>query len=172
MPRQTATHLSWKGRRVKISAVDPNEQDRRIREAVTWRAYQLFESHGSSPGHELEDWQHAEADVMRPLGCGLVILDEKISLNTDVSSFDEGPVEVCVEPRRLSICGRPCADKRASVSNSNPGRPRADSIFSVLILPVEVDPSQVVARFNGRVLQIDLYKVPLKLRLDLNVRAA
>jgi hypothetical protein len=30
------------------------------------RAYQLFEQRGREPGHDLEDWLQAEAEIVRP----------------------------------------------------------------------------------------------------------
>jgi hypothetical protein len=158
MVHQTTRHAP-RNRGVKIVAVNPLQQENRLREAVARRAYQLFESQGRLPGHAGEDWRHAELDLVHPLACGLLTQDDKISVSTDVSVFEEGSVEVCVEPRRLSLCGRPRAqDASAGVC------PVRESVYRVLALPVEVDPSQVQARFNGRILQIDLYRTPLPAR--------
>ncbi len=33
-------------------------------EIIRQRAYELFEQHGCEPGHDLDDWLQAEADVM------------------------------------------------------------------------------------------------------------
>ena len=34
-------------------------------EIIRQRAYELFEQRGCEPGHDLDDWLQAEADVMR-----------------------------------------------------------------------------------------------------------
>ena len=33
-------------------------------EIIRKRAYELFETHGRQPGHDMEDWLEAEAEVM------------------------------------------------------------------------------------------------------------
>lgn len=154
MVPQTTRHPSWKGRGVNIVAAKPGEQENRLREAIARRAYQLFESQGCSPGHDREDWRRAESDLVRPLACGLLARDDKVAVSTDISVFDEGRVEVCVEPRRLSLCGRP------STRDAEGECPLREPVYRVLALPVEVDPRQVHARFNGRILEIDLYRTP------------
>jgi len=156
MAYETITRPSWKGRGIAIVAANPREQESRLRAAVARRAYQLFESEGCSPGHAGEDWRHAETDLVRPLACGLLTRDDKVSVSADISVFDEGSVEVCVEPRRLSLCGRPRAQNA-----ENGACPLREPVYRVLALPVEVDPRQVHARFNGRILEIDLYRTPL-----------
>src|SRR5579862_7725356 len=84
MTREPARHPSWKDRSIKISTANPGDLEKRFREAVTRRAYQLFETHGCSPGHEGEDWKRAESELVRPLACGLLMEDDKISLSTDI----------------------------------------------------------------------------------------
>jgi HSP20 family molecular chaperone IbpA len=155
---QPRTYESRKRPLVNIASVDPQELQTRIHEAVARRAYQLFEGRGALPGHELEDWRRAESEVVHSLGCGLVTHDEKISVSTDTSLFDEGSMQVCIEPLRLSICGRPHADKVARGQC-----PSTDFFYRFLSLPAEVDPSRAKARWNGRILEIDLYRIhPLK----------
>ena len=46
MPKDTAASL------------DPTE------EAIRMRAYELYEQRGCEPGHELDDWLQAEAEIM------------------------------------------------------------------------------------------------------------
>jgi len=38
-----------------------------IRERVSLRAYELYESRGTDHGHDLEDWAQAENEVLLPL---------------------------------------------------------------------------------------------------------
>src|ERR1700674_2280080 len=106
MRRATPTRQVWNGRKLKISAVNPSEQAQRIRDVVACRAYQIYQSRGSRPGQELQDWRRAESEVVKPLCCGFLTQDAKISLNTDASFFQPGEIEICIEPRHLAVCGR------------------------------------------------------------------
>lgn len=144
----------WKGRRLKVSAANPSELGRRLQEAIARQAYRRFESQGSSPGNEARDWEQAESEVVRRLACGLIIDGAKISICADIARFAEGDIEVYVEPRRLSLCGRPRESEAGSAS------PRPDLSCSVLDLPVEVEPSRTQTKLNGRILEIDLYRTP------------
>ena len=158
MGRDSFRKNVWKGRRLRILAVNPAEQKVRLHEAIARRAYRLFESRGVSPGREGEDWKRAESEIVHPLECGLVTHDDKVSICTDMAVFAEGNVDVCVEPRRLILCGRLSAlENRGSNSELGTG-------YLLLDLPVEVEPSHVHARFNGRILEIDLYRTPLLAR--------
>lgn len=148
----------WKGRRIKVLAANPSGMELRLREAISRQAYRLFESHGERPGHEAQDWEQAKSEVVRPLECGLVTQTGKVSICTDITVFGEGDVEVCVEPRRLNLCGRPRRPESCGTS------PQPDLSCRALDLPVEVEPSHVQARLNGRILEIDLYRTPLSSR--------
>lgn len=163
---------SWRGRTLKVVAMDPGEQTKRIHDAVARRAYHIFERRGSTLGHELEDWQRAEFETVSLLDCGCLVLDDKVSLNTDLSVFAEGVIEVCVEPHRLTICGKiphrrlvlptrrhyAHPRKESATLERNGSSSEEDFVFRVLDLPVAIEPSRVAARFTGRTLEIDLPK--------------
>jgi hypothetical protein len=52
------------------ATVDTNRQasmdgmSEKLWERVQQRAYELYEERGATPGHELEDWTRAEAEVV------------------------------------------------------------------------------------------------------------
>jgi hypothetical protein len=39
-----------------------------LQERIQKRAYELYEARGATPGHELEDWTQAEAELLREPG--------------------------------------------------------------------------------------------------------
>jgi len=127
-----------------------------MRESVERRAYQIFESRKDTPGCQSADWQRAESELVGPLGCGFLTLDDRISVNTDVSVFVEGLIEVCAEPYRLTICGKVRPDKGVADRSKDGAGSKEHLVFRVLDLPVEINPLNVAARFNGRILEIDL----------------
>jgi len=45
----------------------PDGSDERLHERIQQRAYQLYEARGAEPGHELEDWTKAEAEILGPM---------------------------------------------------------------------------------------------------------
>jgi hypothetical protein len=152
----TRSKQVWHGRRLTISAVNPSELTRRIHEAVALRAFQIYKSRGCVPGQELEDWRHAEREVVKLLSCGFLGLDDKISVDTDASIFQEGEIEICVEPRRMTVCGKERVPKGESTPRVGETASRDEFVFYVLDLPIDIDPLQVGATFNGCCLEIDL----------------
>jgi HSP20 family protein len=150
------TKQIWKGRKLTISAVNASDQARRMHEAVALRAYQIYESRGRVPGQELEDWRRAESEIVKPLSYGFLSLDNKLSLDTDASLFQEGEVEICIEPHRLAVCGKERTPKGEATPGVGDTAARAEVVFHIVDLPIDVDPSRVRAKFNGACLEIDL----------------
>jgi hypothetical protein len=132
---------------------------KKITDIVARRAFQISEARGFTPGHEMEDWRRAESEIVGPLCGGWTVADGMIVVTTTASVYEEGPIEICVEPRRLAIFGK----QRATSGHETLAEGRYDKqekeIVRVLDLPVEVDPSGATARFNHCMLEISLAKV-------------
>ena len=158
MRQETSAERSWNGRILKITAVSASEQSKRIRDAIALRAFQICERRGCGAGRGREDWRRAESEILAPLNCGHLVLDDKIRLSTDAAYFEKGEIEVCVEPRRLTICGTASRCTPLLTPESSSLQAHKDLIFRTLDLPIEVEASQATARFRGRFLEIDLPK--------------
>ncbi len=158
MRSPSSTERSSSGRRLKIASVTPSQQRKRIHDAIAQRAFHISESRRCEPEHQLEDWQRAESEILRPLNCGFLMLDDKIGLSTDATCFEEGEIEIYVEPRRLTICGKERVCKPGATPEKGVSRLKSNLVFHFLDLPLEIKPSQVTARFKGRTLEIDLPK--------------
>jgi HSP20 family molecular chaperone IbpA len=155
LPRFAAK--SWNGRHLIIRQVTPEERAGIVQDAIAKKVLQNVASLGFEPGHELKDWREAESEILHPLNCGFLVLDNSVELNLDAASFDEGEIQICVEPRNLMICGKDHANSSDIASKS------ADqSVIRTLELPLEIDPSAVTAGFRGRTIEIDFPKACAK----------
>ena len=143
---------------LRIRTVVGNDLQNKIHDAVAWRAFQMFEQQGSVPGHDLEHWQRAYEEAVRQLDCGVIVQDHRVCLTADASVFDDGPIEIYVAPRRVTMCGFDRARRPIPEPPGQPARPRRDWIFRVHPFDVDVDPNEVTARFNGPVLNLYLGK--------------
>jgi len=150
--------FATRAQELKIRAVTEYDLKNKIHDAVAWRAYQLYEQQGCAPGHDVENWQRAEAEVVRSLDCGMLSQDHRICLTTDAAIFDDGVVELFVEPRRLTLCGFDRSRRPLPEAPGEPAIARRDYIFRVHNFDVDLDPAGVTARFNGPVLNIYLAK--------------
>lgn len=159
MQEPTRSNPSWNGRTVKVIPMSPAGCTGRIASAVAWRAFQISQDGGFAPGHVVENWKRAEAEVVSPLCAGLMMASDRILVTTSATRFKEGAIEICAAPRRLIIFGRPrkCAARlRQQEDHSDL---QGHGIVDILNLSVEIDPSRVTARFSQRMLEIELPKV-------------
>lgn len=158
MTAARAVRFAPQRQKLKIRAVAGNDLNNKIHDAVAWRAYQFYEQEGRTGGHDVEDWERAEARVVRPLDCGVLVQDHRVCVTVDASEFDDGTIELYVERRRLTLCGFDRSRRPLPTPPGEPVPPRRDWIFRVHDLDVDVDPRAVVARFNGPALNIYLEK--------------
>jgi len=158
-----------KGEKVKLAITDANEQMRRVQEAVAHRAYAIFESRGSGSWHELQDWGQAESELVRPLNCGRTTVGDRLWIGTDAGTFERGTIEIWVAPRKITICGKPRADKDVQGIGPRSGKER---IFRVLDLCLDVDPSSATPKLHGPSLEILVRKAQTKPREEARAAAA
>ena len=157
------------GKRVKVTIIEANEQERRMQEAAAHRAYAIFESRGSGSWHELQDWGQAESEMIRPLSCGRTTVGDKLWIGTDARIFEQGAIEIWVAPRKITICGKPRPDKDAQGIGPRSGEER---IFRVLDLCIDVDPSHLTAKLHGPSLEILVRKARAKPRQEAQAAVA
>ena len=51
-----------------IQQKSDDRQPQVLQERIEKRAYELYEARGATPGHALEDWTQAEAEILRERG--------------------------------------------------------------------------------------------------------
>jgi HSP20 family protein len=143
---------------VKHSSEEISKQISQIYDVIARRAFDIFESRGRSPGHELEDWFRAESELLRPVPVNVAESDGEYIVRAEVPGFGGKDIEVIVEPLYLAISG-----KRETKEDKQNGKmicseSRADRIFRVLDLPSVVDTSKVSTTLKDGILIVDLPK--------------
>lgn len=172
MNQQLAATRTKTGRSIRIIFDNSADRTKAIHDAVARRAYHIFESRGFAPGHDWEDWLLAESEIVRPLQCGLLELDGRISLTTDASCFERGEIAAYVEPRSLTLSGiaSPCKERRKEEAEQTDLR--GELIFRAMGLPHEVNPFGVKAKFNGCMLELSLPKTATDKEMHAQAKAA
>ena len=140
--------------KIKIVALNPSEQSRRIEAAIAKRAYEIFEKRGGTGWHELEDWRQAESEVRSKLCFGLTRSNTAFLIGCNAARFEDGSVEIWIAPKQIAICGKLAhpADKRSNLQSQI----YRGTVYRVIAFPVEVRPDQVVANLKHNFLEIRL----------------
>ena len=154
---------------IRVTAVNSAEQNRRIDEVIARRAYEIFESRGGSGWHELEDWRQAETDVRSTLCFGRTSSDDSLVVGCDVAGFKEGSVEIWVAPRQMTICGRPLRHKEQVSSSAHVYQ---GTVFRMIALPIEIEPSRATLHLKRRFMEIHLPTVRTKQVVRVRAQAA
>lgn len=131
-----------------------------IHDMVARRAYELFESRGCVNGHDLDDWHQAEHELLFPCRHDLKDSAEGIILHAEMpNSFTAEQLKVGVEPRRVIVSGEREVSMLCGDGEGTHTEKRAQRVFRVHDLPVEVDPSRSTAVLRGDILDVQMPKV-------------
>lgn len=141
-------------------------------DSIARRAYELFESDGRRPGHDLDNWFRAEGEFFHPTLVDIREANGVVQVRAEVPGFDAGDLEVSIEPTRLTIAGKRETSKKEKKENVLYSECRANQMFRSVALPVEVNAEKASATLKQGVLELNLPKaVPTK-KVKVRTRAA
>lgn len=147
-----------------MSSESPGKQsDNPIQISVVPATDQIDRIRGVA-GQEIENWRHAKCGCVGALCYGWMVRGENIWVETDGTEFEDGTVEIWASPRRLTICGRPRYSRKRKEVARGGLQEEKETIFRVLDLPVDVEPSAITAKLNGSMLEICLPKAQAQKR--------
>jgi len=122
-----------------------------IADAVARRAYDLYERRGRVDGHHDEDWRQAESELVFPVAVTVSDAGPRLTIEAAVPGFDVVDVEVCVEPRRVTIAGL----RKSGVA---PGATVSMWMYRAVELPEDVSVCDVIAAVEEGVVAVTLRK--------------
>ncbi len=142
----------------KRSSEAISNQFSQVYDVITRKAFDIFESRGRVPGHELEDWLLAESELLHPVPLNITELNDGYIVRAEVPGFRDKDIEVSVEPLYLAISGKRETNEDEQNGKMICSESRADRIFRVLDLPPFVDTSKVNTTLRDGILIVDLPK--------------
>lgn len=128
-------------------------------DAISRRAFELFEGDGRVGGRELDHWFQAESELLHPAHVRIRESGEEIAIEAEVPGFSANELQLSVEPRRLTISGKKESsgeEKKGSVLYSE--RCSSDLLRSIE-LPVEVNTSRATATLKNGILELTAPKL-------------
>ena len=112
-------------------------------DAVSKRAYEIFQGGGGVFGRELDDWFKAERELLHPLHISMNESGDALAVRAEVPGFSEKELEINVEPRRLVIRGKRETKKEEKKGKTIYSETCADQIMRVVDLPADVETDKV-----------------------------
>lgn len=142
-----------------------------VSEAIAKQAYDFFEKRGREFGRDIDDWLHAELELLRPVPIEIIESESELKVRAEVPGFTAKDIQVSVEPRRVIISGKleTTADQQPEGTESV--EVRFDEIFRTLELPTEVDPAKVTAILKDGVLNLTLARAAITEPVKVEVTA-
>ncbi len=128
-------------------------------DAISHRAYELFEDAGRTFGHDIENWFKAEQELFHPIHVNIAETDDALEVKAEVPGFNEKELEVNVEPRRLTITGKRETNKEEKKGKTVYTETCSNQIFRVLDLPADVEPEKATTTLKNGMLQLTLPKI-------------
>ena len=161
MSTQPALEAKTSAVPVKINAAEVEtlfDRAKEIYEAITRRAYDLFDGRGRQEGYDLEDWLSAERELLRPVPLEVTEADNRLTVRAEVPGFSDKDLKVSLEPRRLVISGKVEESSEQKTGETLYTTRRSNEIFHTLDLPADVDPAKASAALMQGILELRLPK--------------
>ena len=143
---------------VERSSEEIFNQFSQMHELIARRAFEIFESNGGSPGHDLEDWFRAESELLRPVPLNVIELNGEYVVRAEVPGFGGRDIKISVQPRCLAVSGKLQTNEEGENGRLIRSAWCANQIFRTLDLPSDVDTSTVSASVQDGILTVHLPK--------------
>jgi len=127
-------------------------------DTIAKRAYEIFDAHGHTFGHEVEDWLEAEKELLHPVHLDVSETGEAFDVKAEVPGFTEKELHINVEPRRLAISGKRETKKEERKGKTICSEMCSDEIMRVIDLPADVEAEKATATLKNGVLELHLPK--------------
>jgi HSP20 family protein len=143
---------------VERSSEEIFNQFSQMHELIARRAFEIFESNGGSPGHDLEDWFRAESELLRPVPLNVIELNDEYVVRAEVPGFGGRDIKISVQPRCLAVSGKLQTNEQGENGRLIRSAWCANQILRTLDLPSDVDTSTVSASVQDGILTVHLAK--------------
>ena len=139
-----------------------SERIERIYDAISRRAYELFERDGRVHGLDVQHWTEAENELFLPVQTSMDETESEFVVRAEVPGFTASDLEVNVEARRVTITGKHESKQETKEGEGLRTESSASEIFRTMVLPSEANTTKVSATLKEGVLEIKIPKAETK----------
>ena len=129
-----------------------------VSETIGRRAYEFFEQRGREIGRDIDDWLHAEWELLQPCRIEISEDDKALKIRAEVPGFSAKDIQISVEPRRIIISGQSQTAEDQKTAKTVTSEWKLVEIFRALELPAEVDPARATATVKDGILELSIEK--------------
>jgi HSP20 family protein len=125
-------------------------------DAISRRAFELFEGDGRVAGRDLDHWFQAESELLHPAHVRIRESGDAITIEAEVPGFSANEVQLSLEPRRLTISGKKQSSASGEGKKENVlySERCSSELLRSIELPVEVNASRATATLNNGILEL------------------
>ena len=131
-------------------------------DAISRRAFELFEGDGRIFGRDLDHWFKAEGELLHPAHVQIKESGDAIVVNTEVPGFNANELQLSLQPRRLTISGKKQSSSEEKKGNVVYSERCSNELLRSVELPVEVNVSHATATLNNGILELTAPKSAAK----------
>ena len=128
-------------------------------DAISRRAFELFEGDGRIVGRDLDHWFKAESEVLHPAHVRIRESEDAITIDAEVPGFSANELQLSLEHRRLTISGKKQSSSEQKKGNVLYSELCSSELLRSVELPVEVNASRATATLNNGILELTAPKL-------------
>lgn len=141
-------------------------------DAISRRAYELFEQEGRIDGNHTRNWLEAERELLHPVHMKIEETDSEFVVRAELPGFTANDIEVTVEPRRVTITGKRESREDSKLGEAVYSEECLDEIYRTLELPGEVNVMKVTATLKEGFLDVRMPKAAATKRISVATQSA
>jgi HSP20 family molecular chaperone IbpA len=160
MTAHSAAQRILAGTSVRLVSADVmKDRMNEIHGLVASRAYELFEKRNRASGKDINDWLHAEHELIHSCCHEMKESADAFFFHATMpGSFTPDQLQISVQPRRLVLYGETEVSVTSMDGKTTYQGPRPRRIFRIQDLPGEVEPSSATATLKGDILEVVMPK--------------
>jgi len=149
-----------------------SDEIREMFDSIGRRAFEIFQSNGLMPGHDVADWLQAERELFHPAHLDVSESPEGFTIRAEVPGFNTKEVEINVDGRRLTISGKRETHEERKDEKTIYSEQCSNQVLRVVDLPADIDAEKAKANLKDGVLELKVPKAAQAKKIPLESKAA
>lgn len=160
--------------KLSVRCPDPDDPDaltllesfNEIQEAIRQRAFGLFEERGAAHGREMEDWLHAESELIWVPNAEIMEDDKQFRIHLIVPGVEAKGVQITAMPQVIFVQAEPLFQE------TSPGVFSERKLYRRFDFDEGIDPGRTEASLNKGIIEIIAWKAAPARQIKVAAQAA